>query len=344
MVWHAHMLNPRNFLEDCMRYGLRAFWLTGMPWALIDKAIDNETFAYSVSDAAKARWQKMTGAQWDNAEDPNTKTFPCPACRKTQTVPWTTCGMPDTAPEKADAPQPEKQDSIMGGSAEAAGPSSPSAAAGKATKESEYTRRPPGLVGDGYGDGAFKHMCTTRNCGVIIDNSTLKVIKFVDDMKQLWISNVPMPGTILDTFTGKVNVSISAIPKADDPTTFPNRLLRKGGCRATLLALFPEPTEAGGVAAAVARRRQRPTMQDVKSAISSVVGDSDQLKTIDGVTDSTKKYSIGAQAKMAVRKMLSHYWENFSIFALDLSGAVLRQGIFTEKMYRVSLAFLRTYT
>jgi hypothetical protein len=30
--------------------------------------------------------------------------------------------------------------------------------------------------------------------------------------------------------------------------------------------------------------------------------------------------------------MMSRYWENFSPFALDLCGAVMRQGIFMEKM------------
>ena len=35
MVWHAYMLNPRCFLEDCFRLGLMDFWMTGLPWALI---------------------------------------------------------------------------------------------------------------------------------------------------------------------------------------------------------------------------------------------------------------------------------------------------------------------
>ncbi|OAA72244.1 hypothetical protein ISF_01317 [Cordyceps fumosorosea ARSEF 2679] len=42
MVMHTHMLNPRAFLEDTMRYGLHSFWGTGMPWELIDKARSEE--------------------------------------------------------------------------------------------------------------------------------------------------------------------------------------------------------------------------------------------------------------------------------------------------------------
>lgn len=33
--------------------------------------------------------------------------------------------------------------------------------------------------------------------------------------------------------------------------------------------------------------------------------------------------------------MMAHYWENFSPFALDLAGAVLRQGVFTAKMHQI---------
>lgn len=36
--------------------------------------------------------------------------------------------------------------------------------------------------------------------------------------------------------------------------------------------------------------------------------------------------------KVAVRRMMSRYWGNSSVFALDLVGAVIRQGSFIEKM------------
>lgn len=39
--------------------------------------------------------------------------------------------------------------------------------------------------------------------------------------------------------------------------------------------------------------------------------------------------------KFAVRKMMSRYWSNSSIFALDLVGAVIRQGTFIEKMHAI---------
>ncbi len=33
--------------------------------------------------------------------------------------------------------------------------------------------------------------------------------------------------------------------------------------------------------------------------------------------------------------MMSRYWENSSIFAIDLVGAVIRQGAFIEKMHAI---------
>lgn len=38
---------------------------------------------------------------------------------------------------------------------------------------------------------------------------------------------------------------------------------------------------------------------------------------------------------MAIRKVLSHYWDNSSIFGIDLVGAVLRQGTFVQKMAKL---------
>ena len=49
---------------------------------------------------------------------------------------------------------------------------------------------------------------------------------------------------------------------------------------------------------------------------------------------------IAKGSRIAVRKVLSHYWDNSSIFGIDLVGAVLRQGTFVQKM--VKLDWLRS--
>lgn len=91
MVWHAHMLNPRAYLEDCIRYGYRALWYTGIPWQLVNEAIDTK-FGYDVSDDCKSNWLLRTGRAWDNADDPLIKVLRCPCCSTPHEVPWTTVG------------------------------------------------------------------------------------------------------------------------------------------------------------------------------------------------------------------------------------------------------------
>jgi hypothetical protein len=49
---------------------------------------------------------------------------------------------------------------------------------------------------------------------------------------------------------------------------------------------------------------------------------------------------VAKMSRIAVRKVLSHYWDNSSIHGIDLIGAVLRQGTFVQKM--VKLDWLRS--
>jgi len=92
MVFHSHMLNPRAFLEDTMRYGARQLWTAGFPWPLVNQAIDT-SFNYRASDDARAAWTAQTRLRWDNTDDPLTKRIRCPACGGDVEVPWTTCGL-----------------------------------------------------------------------------------------------------------------------------------------------------------------------------------------------------------------------------------------------------------
>ena len=40
--------------------------------------------------------------------------------------------------------------------------------------------------------------------------------------------------------------------------------------------------------------------------------------------------------KIAIRRMMSSYWENSSLFSIDLVGAVIRQGSFIQKMHSIN--------
>jgi hypothetical protein len=44
---------------------------------------------------------------------------------------------------------------------------------------------------------------------------------------------------------------------------------------------------------------------------------------------------IAKPSRIAVRKVLSHYWDNSSVFGIDLVAAVLRQGTFVQKMSQI---------
>lgn len=91
MVWHAFMLNPRNYLEDCVRFGMKDLWATGMPWTAVNEAIDT-SFNYNVSGDGQDAFTARTGHSWSNSQDPMTKTIYCPRCTQQLDIPWTTCG------------------------------------------------------------------------------------------------------------------------------------------------------------------------------------------------------------------------------------------------------------
>jgi hypothetical protein len=287
MVWHTHMLNPRAFLEDSILAGLRRNWAQGMPWTLVNHAIDTD-FNYNVSDACKARWAHQTGLAWDNADDPMVKKTKCPRCNIPLQIPWTTCGLSADAPSGA---------------------------------------RPVDFTGSGYGDSQMSYECPGDN--TIITKELLSVAKFVEDTKALiGPSSRPMPGTILDPQTGMPyqGPSSHALGARDlTEQTFPNRLL-KSGCseiRSRITGLMTPYTNV------------TLTMDKVRNEINTVLADRDNIRQIDSVPTYKTRYRLPRKSCIAVRKMMSRYWENFSLFALDLAGAVMRQGVFIEKMCKL---------
>ncbi|KAI9764598.1 MAG: hypothetical protein M1840_008327 [Geoglossum simile] len=65
MVWHAYMLNPRDFWQDCSHFGKEALWKTALPWNHIHSAIHNQTWTYTAVPAARSNFTKSTGLPWD---------------------------------------------------------------------------------------------------------------------------------------------------------------------------------------------------------------------------------------------------------------------------------------
>lgn len=277
------MLNPRAFLEDAMLAGLRGFWNRGLPWHLVNAAIDSD-FNYNVTDQCKARWTKQTGLPWDNQSDPLVKELQCPKCNTKLSIPWTTCSRPENFHDQAE---------------------------------------PLDLTGTGYGDGNLQHTC--KSCGITVCKELLCAFKFVKDVEALLgPTNRPIPGTVLEPTTGRPAIVPPEPERSIYPRTFPNRLL-KSGCNSIRTKVTTLMTS-----------RPNPTMQDIRVEIEAILGNSTWLREINKYSNPrSAAYRVGRASKLSIRKMMGHYWENFSPFALDLAGAVVRQGIFIEKMYKI---------
>ncbi|RGP81218.1 hypothetical protein FLONG3_600, partial [Fusarium longipes] len=290
MVYHSHMLNPHNFLEDCLRKGLRQFWQSGMPWGAVNAAIDG-SFNYNVSDDDKARWVSQTGREWENAADPMSQTLNCPNknCNSMFEVPWTTCAL----------------------------------------EENPKTPERPGLLGTGYGDAKFETRCP--KCNTKVTKEVLSVVKFCGDANDVVLKNQPMPGTLLWPGTGIPVVMMTRLTTTYNPRerqldqrTFPNRMIQLV-LRVQIQRLLDSPDPDNP-----------PTMETVRKLVETeALMKQSAIKTIQDQQMWLGRVGMSHFTKITVRKMMSRYWENFSPFALDLTGAVMRQSVFSEKMCKL---------
>ena len=160
MVWHAYQLNPRNFFEDCIRYGKLKFWRTGLPWAAVNSCIENDNFDFMATEEAIQSFELQTGYPWNNI-DQQDLIIKCPSCFKLHSVPWT--GWNSTSAWVTHSGNMGK----FAGEANAAG----------------------------FADKRFHFWAP---CGVEIDHELLKIKKFRHDIEALRWKDVPMPGTILN--------------------------------------------------------------------------------------------------------------------------------------------------
>ncbi|RJE21774.1 hypothetical protein PHISCL_05893 [Aspergillus sclerotialis] len=89
MVWHAHMLSPQEYLEDCIRHGKMGTWASDFPWQLVNSQINDTTLEYVPSTQAQDFFETQLGLQWNNLNDPPVATVTCPSCERSTTVEWT---------------------------------------------------------------------------------------------------------------------------------------------------------------------------------------------------------------------------------------------------------------
>ncbi|KFY18510.1 hypothetical protein V491_04767, partial [Pseudogymnoascus sp. VKM F-3775] len=284
MVWHSFMLNPRNYLEDCMRFGLQNTWYAGMPWEAVNGSI-NDHFYYEVTDEAKTLWSSATNRPWDNLEEGPTKMLKCPQCGRLLNLPWTTAAMPE------------------------------SAQAGWDMK----------FVGGGFGERDLKARC--NGCQFVIDHDVLRVAKFKNDAEDLLLHNYPMGGTIVPGKGGTPLVvrergrsarERRAIQSAEPAQSFPNRLIKEH-LRIYVLALCTTDAKTSNLA-------------DIRNFIETAVNDTNIIAKVNNYKS---RGSLFSAERLAVRHMMSRYWCNSSLFSMELSSAVMRQGSFVDKMHKI---------
>ncbi|RLM01276.1 hypothetical protein CFD26_104085 [Aspergillus turcosus] len=259
MVWHAHMLNPRGFLEDCIRSGKMSLWAGGFPWETINYCIDNRTLDYDASDRARVRFNVMTRCAWDNLHDPPEKFIECVTCENMISVPWTQ--------GRISLPIQMAFDKF-----------------------------------DGYADKGFNVTCW--KCGSTIDHERLRVRKFRSDVVDWLKEQVPMPGTLCNSRGIPESIKNS---RTSQPSTFPNRFIKALG---DYLLDFTD-----------ARQERCMTVSQLRDRLESKLKDRKIIRE-----------RASREEGLAFRHMMSHYWNNTGPFALDLVGAVIRQGTFVQKM------------
>jgi hypothetical protein len=279
MVWHAYMLNPRAYLEDCIRSGRLTLWHTPLPWQAIADSIHAVYFTFDAGDEAQRAFEHTTTLPWANLAMPNTTRIKCPACNRSIDAPLTTCT------EKAD----------MGG----------------VSTYSGLSDRLDRILasGTGYCDQNFTIDCPSCAPQQKIDHKRLRAAKFCNDVKLLVNHTVPMAGTILsrDGLPGRFGGQEDKLWKFIHYT--PNSLILKDDGMKT-------------------------SFRNIETVCGQLESKLNDRKFLREASKSGTNRMMPVE-RMAVRCMMSRYWENSSPFALDLVGAVIRQGNFVEKMHHI---------
>lgn len=173
------------------------------------------------------------------------------------------------------------------------------------------------MRGTGYGDSDFLHNCF--QCHGDIDHNLLGVAKLRKDIEDLTIKDWPLVGTIISPFTGDVYA-----PTSTDYHTGKNASL-KGLISIELCSHILEFIES---------RLASNSMIEVKEIIEYASKGPNVMKQIHSKLPRNNRPSR-RERLLLISRTMSRYDENASIFALELSGAVIRQSAFVEKMYHM---------
>ena len=172
--------------------------------------------------------------------------------------------------------------------------------------------------GEGFCDRDFTFVCS--GCETRLTHNVLRAGRFCADVKQLLSQSTPMPGTIIGLrgFPFRYGMYQDTIWKGVYNKV--NNLLLFGLGK----KIVDQPSLHGD--------GLNQSMTRIRDTIGETI--SDNKKYMRTVRDAASP-RLSRLERIGVRKMMSRYWENSSSFAIDLVGAVIRQGDFVEKMHNI---------
>lgn len=298
MVWHSFMLNPRAYLEDCFRQAKMNLWATAFPRNLISQCIvSDDEGRYYYHPSRKAH------QEW------NIRTG-----RK-----WD--NLEDPLQHALKCPLCHKKTRVRWTTAHITMLDPTKAPLGGTAPGFENA--------DGYADKAFAISCS--GCHERLDHDYLSLIKFRVNNIELLKRQLPLPGTLFDP-DGVVRTSGKG--KAKWPQLTPNYLflnhrrefvkdMAKRGKECRSIRQL-----ADLIYAHVYRHNWKIQVLDMDSQLAN----SDMFDLPEDMFKTSKGKGRGT-----LRRMMSRYWgSNSSIFAIDLVGAVIRQGSFVQKMHKLN--------
>lgn len=111
---------------------------------------------------------------------------------------------------------------------------------------------------------------------------------------------------------------------------FPDKLIKQGGLYIELLSAT-DPKTHGKKLLPGTRWLQLVLLETVRNVLEDALKDRNRIKRANGTFSAT----LMKDERIAIRRMMSRYWDNSSMFGVDLVGAVIRQGSFIEKMHAI---------
>lgn len=312
------------------------FWHHGMPWAAVNAALDDSDF-YDPGPEAETNFARTTGGcDWSNVRDDLNLAISCPTCAWT----WSNVAEWTSQQYSSEIAPPSNVPWTTVGSSLIAHTQWFKDLANGTDEDRDTLLRSIGSTiedGKGYADASFAVEC--KRCHGRTDHDALRANKFARDLIGFYrtrsvrgdpvfdadkVANVsPMPGTVLAS-NGQPELADKYAGMQRDCRLFPNRI-----CDAILNQRGFSST----------RPPLRFTMEAMKGLVEDSIRDYDTLAYAQGIKTEPgrrrARFRLAREERMSIRKMFSRYWDNSSPFALDLIGAVVRQGSFIEKMVKL---------